>query len=229
MRLNERMTNRNKSLKKKNDELKKIKDDIPQNMIDNIHDQNGDDSLLALMSCFDLSSDEGYASRVVKLSKLYKLFGVDCEHEVKTPWNGYHVNITYRRRLRCTNVELLKQFEKAWPAINKLSEELAVAKEMKKKEVTQRTLWKKFVDNHRIEYRFVCKMILIMFSIPVNTGWVERGYSTLEMICQKRRNQLKVSHLKNQFFMSILRRPVRDAFSYEEEIKNIGNDTFPLE
>ena len=57
-----------------------------------------------------------------------------------------------------------------------------------------------------------------MISIPPNTGWVERAYSLLELICQKRRNQLAIESLMSFFFLSVLKLPIRDAFSYNKEI-----------
>ena len=64
----------------------------------------------------------------------------------------------------------------------------------------------------------LCRLVRIMFSIPPNTGWVERAYSILEMICQKRRNRMAVGTLKELFFLRVLILSVKDAFGYDAEI-----------
>ena len=62
-------------------------------------------------------------------------------------------------------------------------------------------------------------MIRVMLSIPPNTGWVEPAYSVLEDICQRRQKRLRVGSLKYQFFLAVLKLPVRHSFvnSFFEE------------
>ena len=47
-------------------------------MSDNILDQN-DNSLAALMSAFDLTSEEGLDGRLEKVSAIYDIYGVDSD------------------------------------------------------------------------------------------------------------------------------------------------------
>ena len=97
--------------------LKNIKKDGC--MVGNINDQNSDGSLLALISAFDLDSEEGLESRIDKVSQLYDLYGVANEHLVSDDnWFGYKVRLTYKKRLTCTKIKLLVQFRKAWHNIN---------------------------------------------------------------------------------------------------------------
>ena len=58
-----------------------------------------------------------------------------------------------------------------------------------------------------------------MIAIPVNTGWIERAYSKLEMICTKRKNKLLVDNIRNEFFLNVLSFPQRSTTEYTEEIK----------
>ena len=62
-------------------------------------------------------------------------------------------------------------------------------------------------------------LIQIMIAIPVNTGWIERAYSKLEMICTKRRNKLLVDNIRNEIFLNVLSFPQRSTAEYTEEIK----------
>ena len=78
-------------------------------------------------------------------------------------------------------------------------------------------LWKQFLKNNEITLRYLCRPIRIMFSISPNTGWAERAYSILEMICQKRRHRMAVGTLKELFFQGVLKLSVKDAFGYDAE------------
>ena len=59
----------------------------------------------------------------------------------------------------------------------------------------------------------------LMLSIPANTGWVERAYSKLQLICSVRRNCLLVQNIRNEFFLNVLGLPMRSCTTgYNEEI-----------
>lgn len=57
-----------------------------------------------------------------------------------------------------------------------------------------------------------------MLSIPANTSWIERDFSTLEMICQKRRSKLGVTNLAALFLTQVLRIPRKSVLDYQDEI-----------
>ena len=60
----------------------------------------------------------------------------------------------------------------------------------------------------------------VMLSIPPNTGWIERAYSKLQLICTARRNKLKIENIRNEFFLNVMELPVRECTSgYTEEIE----------
>ena len=59
----------------------------------------------------------------------------------------------------------------------------------------------------------LCDTILVMISIPPNSGWAERA--NREMICRKRRNQMKIeSPFKELFFLTLLKLEPRDYQGY---------------
>ena len=79
--LNAKITGRGNSLVKMKEAYLKLKTEILQCMIDNINDQNGsDESLVALMPAFDLSTSEDYESRATKLSLLYDIYRMNTMH-----------------------------------------------------------------------------------------------------------------------------------------------------
>ena len=59
------------------------KAEILRVMSDNILDQNDNNSLAALMSAFDLSSEEGLDGRLEKVSSIYDIYGADSDHMMK--------------------------------------------------------------------------------------------------------------------------------------------------
>ena len=73
--------------------------------------------------------------------------------------------------------------------------------------------------NQQISFPGMCDLVRIMFSVPPNSGWVERAYSSLEMVCQKRQNRLSVENLRELFFLAILKLPVKDCLNYADEVK----------
>ena len=80
-------------------------------------------------------------------------------------------------------------------------------------------LWKRFLTLKEIAFPDQSRMIRIMLSIPHNTGWVERAYSVLENIFQKRRNRLEVGLLMHQFFISVQKLPIRNSYGYSKELE----------
>ena len=74
------------SLEKITDELKQIKKKIIDCISENILDQNDDSILAAMMSAFDLSSEEGYESWIEKISFLYDCYGIDYVHILDEKW-----------------------------------------------------------------------------------------------------------------------------------------------
>ena len=59
------------------------KAEILRVMSDNILDQNDNNSLAALMSAFDLSSEEGLDGRLEMVSSIYDIYGADSDHIMK--------------------------------------------------------------------------------------------------------------------------------------------------
>ena len=75
-----------------------------------------------------------------------------------------------------------------------------------------------------MQYPALCDLIRLMIAIPPNSGWVERAYSNLEQMCQKRRNRLNIEHLKTQFFLALLKPEPKDCMDYENEIKILSKN-----
>ena len=48
-----------------------------------------------------------------------------------------------------------------------------------------------------MEFKCVVPVVKVMLAIPPNTGWIERAYSKLQMICTARRNKLLIPNIRN--------------------------------
>ena len=82
----------------------------------------------------------------------------------------------------------------------------------------QMELWQEFVKTRDMEFSHVCDLFRIMPATPPYSAWVERAYSKLKQPYQKRRNQIDVNHLKDQFFLGLLNLPIKECMNYEKEM-----------
>lgn len=220
--LNAKLTNRrNNSLDDLKSQLVKLKNEILQCMADNIKDQNKEDSLSFLMSAFNLMSDEDYDSRLKKIEMLYDIYGTNHNQKIKEEWGGFQIDVTYKKRIICSKSVLVEEFEKTFQKMNTMSKTLRDAANNKKTVLHQMDMWQEYLSKNEISCPNMCVLVRIMLSIPPNTGWVERAYSKLELICQKRRNRLGVVTMMQMFFLAVLKSNVKDCFSYDKEIENV--------
>ena len=80
-------------------------------------------------------------------------------------------------------------------------------------------VWTDYINMHGFDCGDMCRMIKIMMSIPPNTGWIERSYSLLEIICQKKKKQDGIRNNEEPFFLAVLKLPVRDCFCDDKELR----------
>ena len=80
-----------------------------------------------------------------------------------------------------------------------------------------------FLASMRIQCGDLCDLVLIMISVPPNSGWVERAYSHLERVCDKRRNRLNVDNLKELFFLAVLQLKPKDCMAYTVEVELLAH------
>ena len=181
-------------------------------------DQNSEDSIFHLLTAFDLTSTEDLEEKVVKLEHLFDIYGVDLTH-VMPEWFNFQVRATYEKRLTCTKEMLVKQFEDAHEKIVSMSRDLRDdRRNHSEKKLSQHKLWMQFLNNNGMQFPDLCDLVLIMISVPPNSGYVERAYSYLEQVCQKKRNRIDISNLRELFFLAVLKLPVKDSYSYSKEI-----------
>ena len=66
------------------------------------------------------------------------------------------------------------------------------------------------------EFPNICLLINILISTPANSSLIERAYSTLEIICAKRRSRLTPEHIESLFMLSALKLGLWDVEAYVE-------------
>ena len=203
--------------------LNECKASILGHMAYNILDQAGNQTLAALFSCFDVDRQDSLEERKNKIKLLYEIYGLNTTKSMPK-WRDYDVQVTYRKRIKCSSNQLLAQFEKRYPVINQLCRERReVIEENGRNSYSQHKLWMSFISVSEISCPDLCKLIRIMISIPPNTGWIERAYSSFEMICSKRRNRLLTENVRELFFLAVLKLKTRNAMDYEDEIQYLSS------
>ena len=66
------------------EDLRRVKKEVLQCMVNNINDQNGADSLAAAMSAFDLDTNEGLEERSAKVEVLHTKYGIERSHQMES-------------------------------------------------------------------------------------------------------------------------------------------------
>ena len=119
-------------------------------------------------------------------------------------WFGFEVLVTFKQWLQCSKEDLVNQFSRAYEKMVHLGRELREDRVSKMFKLIQHKLWTRFLEEMGLQCVDLCDLI-IMISIPLHSGWVERAYSYLDQVCQKKRNHLNVGNLKELFFFAILK------------------------
>ena len=120
-------------------------------------------------------------------------------------WFGFEVRVTFKQRLQCSEEDLVNQFSRAYEKMVRLGRELRMDGVSKTFKLTQHKLWMRFLGEMGLQCADLCDLIIIMISLPPNSGWVERAYRYLDQVYQKKRNRLDIGNLKELFFLAVLK------------------------
>ena len=206
-----------------------LKEKVLQNIKGNIEDQCPDDSYFYSWSASDRCNKTSLVERQTRLTSVIELFCTEQLHTVSrytnqkeediepSLWEGSTVKINYPKKIDCSEDELKVEFEKAWPLINRIwMKHVNLCKE---KHVNQLGVWKEVISHHTTEFPSFVKLIQIMIATSPNTSDVERGYSQLQMITEKRRNHLNVDNIESLFILATLKLPLMRPSEYINEIE----------
>ena len=177
-----------------------------------IKDQCPESSYFYDWSGLDLKDRASLEERLAKLKDLIELFctpqtNTVCQYistkEDETEpslYEGFNVKIVYPSKIDCSEDQLAKEINDAWPIINRLW--LKNCNLLKPKLPEQLDIWKAFINNHSIEFPYFANLVQIMIATSPNTSDLERGYTQLQMIAEKRRNHLKIENMETLFILA---------------------------
>ena len=171
--------------------------------------------MCSLWSCLDLQNTKTLEERLVKLYDLFTIFGTRRVQTMPEKWMSYDIVIDYPPRIECKTWDEFKaQFTKAWPVITTLW--LQERKHGKKPQVDCLT---NFITSQSISFPDVSELIQILLATAANTGYLERSYSILEMICGKRRNSMSIDTIQTLYLLGVLQILVKGVNEYSDVIK----------
>ena len=91
------------------DDLRRIRNEIRMCISDNVTDQNSEESLTSMMSCFDLDFNLNLPDRISKLDANLLIYGNDYRKIICQKWVDHEVQVTYKKRVLCTKAELIDE------------------------------------------------------------------------------------------------------------------------
>ena len=227
--LNEKLT-RHRTFEDVKKEILETKSNILKRLHDNIVDQVDEDLIFFLFNVFDLNSREGLDEKIEEIRKLHQIYGKNKTHIVNEQWFGFNVHINYTARLNCSEEELVSQFNSGYEKLSSLAREHPTDQEAARNggisvKLTQHDQYQKFIKVMDMQCPQLCDLIVIMISVPPNSGWVERAYSYLEQICMKKRNRMNIEKpLKELFFLALLKLTPKKSTEYSKEIQILSGE-----
>ena len=204
--------------------------DLKRKVLTNAEENTKDqckDTLAALFSAFDLDSQDTMDSREEKLGCLWEVYGKDYTHTTSLDkYCGLDIVITYKRKVTCNKKQLEDDFTKAYPVLTQLAKRRRDAMELQREsEVeivtdkvtvpTQLSLLQEFIKQNEMSFFYTCQMLRIALSIAPNTGWIERSYSHLALICQKQRNRMDMKTMELLYLLKEIDLPVKSDYVEE--------------
>ena len=205
-------------------ELSSMNNSIMKNILDNTADQNPTEGIEYLFSALDLDSTDDLQERKEKICKIHELYGVDkwqtmqdvnADNDEPWRWNGMKIEILYSKVLNSTAHEINEDLERAWEKFGILS----ARRDKEKNKPTQYELLLEFISKNMMVYPHLINLIKLMFSILPNTSIIERSYSHLSIICDKRRSHLKDKSLECLYMLKSLNIQPKQWNEYENVIK----------
>ena len=182
-----------------------VKEKIVQNLVDNVDDQNQKGTIVEFASAFDLSRKYDKSTRVSHLKQLYLLYGQEYTHTIpgqaKDSLEDYTITIRYPPKLKCTESELVTEFNSLWPVLCKTWLKF---KDSKPSATRMRRFWDHVLEEHAIDYPNMSDLLLILLSISPGTGPLERSFSKLSKICYKDRGCISAECLETLYLLSTL-------------------------
>ena len=114
-------------------------------------------------------------------------------------WGGYQISIRYPQKVNCTIEEVVSEFRNIYPTCNRKWKDY-----VNDYEKGNFKFWQMVSSNYAISHPNLIRLVSIIFTVPGNTGPLERSYSKLAKICYKDRSHLLVKNIETQYLLSML-------------------------
>lgn len=188
-------------------EAASMKDKVKRNLIDNATDQKQESTIVEFASALDFTRKIDKATRLKHIKNLFNVYGRESKHEIsdakfKGDLDDFNITITYQRKIKCTEEELLNEFKSLWPTLSKVWLQI---KDTKPQPNRIKRFWTKIVEEHAIEYPNLADLIILLLSISPGTGPVERSFSQLAKICYKDRNSMAEDTIEHLFLLAVMK------------------------
>ena len=166
-----------------NEKSKELKGRIIANFIENVEDQGQKGTIVEFASAFDLSRQCDKATRISYIKELHLIYGNEYLHELKEDFKDFHVSIKYPSKIKCSESELISEFNSIWPVIGKTWLKFKDTKPSSSVSKGFSTI----LEEHSISYPNLAALILIILAISPGSGPLERSFSKPAKICYKDR------------------------------------------
>ena len=167
-----------------NEKSKELKGRIIANFIENVEDQGQKGTIVEFASAFDLSRQCDKATRISYIKELHLIYGNEYLHELKEDFKDFHVSIKYPSKIKCSESELISEFNSIWPVTGKTWLKF---KDTKSSSSVLQRFWTHILEEYSISYPNLADLILIIISISPGTGPLERRFCKPAKICYKDR------------------------------------------
>ena len=181
-------------------QLHEIRERVIENIAENIRDQCDKTTVYYFCSFTDFELRDDLECWKEKLNELLKILCSSTVHEMEEKWNGYQMIIEYTRLTDASSAEVLEEFERSWPTLNRLWS--TYQDDSKKGKDVQLSLLQKFIKNN-ITFPNLCKLLMILIASAANTSPLERPYSTLEIVCDKGRANLTPETMEILYLLGV--------------------------
>ena len=137
------------------------------------------------------------------MRKLHSMYGTTYSHNVTDSacLPEYEIEIKYPAKLKCSESELVEEFNKIWPVLNRLW--LSFKNTLPRLNVTKR-FWMKVLEEYSVDFSNIAELVLILLAISPGTGPLERSYSKLAKTCYKDRAKISSDTLEVLYLLCTL-------------------------
>ena len=128
---------------------------------------------------------------------------------------------THAQGNNCTPNELKEQTKKGLVSVGSLWLKERNLATHEKRPRNQLKVWKEFISLNSLQYPDFCQLIQINIATASNTSPLERSYTSLEMVAEKRRNRILPENLEIRWLIAALKIPVKSPKDYKNERRRL--------